>query len=186
MKLPIIVVSSVVLAGCAAGIGSAPTADRATTTISSAGTGGDAWTVAVTTRSMAGPTTVEMPASPDEVWSALHAAYRDLGIPVETIDNPARRLGNTAFVRRRQLGSELLSRFFDCGTNAFGAALADTERLQLHVTSRVFADGTDSRMETDVRGSVLSGAASGTAANCHSKGTLEILLETQVRMHLAA
>jgi hypothetical protein len=184
MKLPIVVVTSVVLAGCTAAIDSASTADRATTTISSAGSGGDAWTTSVTTRSMAGPAIVAIAAAPEEVWSALHATYRDLGIPVETIDNQGRRMGNTAFVRRRHLGHDLLSRFFDCGTNAFGASLADTERLQLHVTSRVLADGTDSRMETDVRGSVLSGAASGTAANCRSKGTLEFLIETRVRINL--
>jgi hypothetical protein len=184
MKLPIIVASSIVLAGCASAIDSATTPDRATTTISSAGTGGDAWTTSVTTRSMTGPASVAVPASPEAVWSALHESYRDLGIPVETIDSQGRRMGNTAFVRRRHLGHDLLSRFFDCGTNAFGASLADTERLQLHVTSRVLADGTDSRMETDVRGSVLSGAASGTAANCRSKGTLEILIETRVRINL--
>lgn len=184
MKLPLVVVLSLVLAGCAGAIESASMADRATTTISSAGSGADAWTASVTTSSMAGPVSVGVPASPEAVWSALHATYRDLGIPVETIDNQGRRMGNTAFVRRRHLGHDLLSRFFDCGTNAFGASLADTERLQLHVTSRVLADGTDSRMETDVRGSVLSGAASGTAVNCRSKGTLEILIETRVRINL--
>jgi hypothetical protein len=184
MRLLLPLSAALALGACAtAGESSMP--DRSTTTISMAAHGDEGslgtGTTSVTTSAAAGPARMKIGASPDQVWNALHAVYTDLGIPVETIDLQNRRLGNVAFVQRRQLGGQPLSRYFDCGTNAFGAARADSERIQLHVTSHVAADGTDSEVTTDVRATALSGAASGTAVNCRSRGSLEAAIENRLR-----
>lgn len=142
-------------------------------------------TVTVTTTSMNVAAREPIEATPDRVWAALHAVYTELDIPVETIDNANRLLGNMAFIRSRRVGDQRLSRFFDCGTNAFGGSVADSERLQLHIVSRVLTDGDRTRLQTDVRGTVLPGAASGTAANCRSLGTLEQMVENRVRLKVA-
>jgi hypothetical protein len=179
--------AALALAACAT-TGESNMPDRSTTTISMAAHGAEesvgTGTTSITTSAAAGPARVRIGASPDQVWNALHAVYTDLGIPVETIDLQNRRLGNIAFVQRRRLGGQPLSRYFDCGTNAFGSALADSERIQLHITSRVAADGTDSEVSTDVRATALSGAASGTAVNCRSRGALEAAIENRLRAHL--
>lgn len=191
MATPITLVAVLAAATACATADPSAMPDRQTTSVANVGglgaygVGGGGWgtgNMSITTTNMDPAARTPVNATPDQAWAALHAVYTDLGIPVEAIDNANRLLGNLGFIRTRRMGDHRLSRFFDCGTNAFGSSMADTERLHLHVVSRVLTDDGVTRLQTDVRVTVLAGAASGTAANCRSIGTLERMVENRVRL----
>ena len=128
---------------------------------------------------------VAVNASPDSVFAALVATYKDLGIAPALLD-PARRLaGNELFRARRRLGGAPMQNYVDCGGN-LGQAHAETYDMELGVVSYVSpAAGGNSTITT-----TLSAAGSDPMfgkdrqMQCASTGELERRIVTMVRERL--
>ena len=110
---------------------------------------------------------------PDRTWRALMAAYRDLGIPLGSIDTEARNLGNPALTAQGHLAGAPLSVFLNCGT-LLGGPIANTHRIQMSIASSLHPVGTDStRIETRIAASAIDPSSSANPATCTTTGTLE-------------
>lgn len=149
--------------------GAAPT--RSTATISSSGSAGEPLEIAAYHNARGESASFQ--ANPDQVWKALVAAYADVGIEVGTLDEAHRVIGNRKLAVRGRLAGQPISRFLSCGTDAFGGALADKNRVELSVVSAVrSATGDASTLETQVQAMALR-SASGSNMVCTSTGVLE-------------
>ena len=112
-------------------------------------------------------------ASLDEVWEALVAAYKQLGIPVPATNHAGWRVGNPR-VQVRRIGDERMSRFFECGQASMGRPRADQYDVTFSIFSRLqqAADGRTVLL-TEVDGSARPRSVSTNPVHCSSKGTLE-------------
>lgn len=178
MKIVTTLLSVVVLAACAAtgGPSRGAPSDRSTTTISmpaSSHGASVARPIQLTTSADAGPVSVNVDLSAQELWDALPAAYQIVGIEVGTLDQENRVIGNRRLRVSRRLGGEPLSRYFRCGDTAFGAPQADQNPVELSVLTTVVPDGDQSRMETTVHAVVINAANGGARVSCSSTGALE-------------
>lgn len=159
--------------------------ERHTTAVSVATADGGARTIFLRTAAEDGARTARIAAPADAVWQAVAVAYEELGIPLETIDPATRRIGNTSFVRSRQLGGRPLSTFLACGYDATGTPVADSHRLQLHVMSEVVGHGEETDFTILVRAVGLPGAASTNRVPCRTTGALEQRIANAVALHAA-
>jgi hypothetical protein len=115
--------------------------------------------------------------SVDEAYAGMLLAYQKLGIEATTNDAANHRVGNPAVNVLHRWNREDVSRFFECGRDAFQTPRADRYRITFSVVTTLVADGTDNtRVETfvTVRGSDPSG--SGSDLYCSTTGHLEALL----------
>lgn len=111
--------------------------------------------------------------SPDRVWPALMEAYRDLGIPLGSIDTAARTLGNPALAAQGQLAGASVSTYLNCGT-LLGGPIANTRQVRMSIMNSLHPVGTDStRIETRVTGSAVDPSSSASPATCTTTGELE-------------
>jgi hypothetical protein len=118
-------------------------------------------------------------ASPADVFSVLPSVYRDLGIPLGTVDTNRFILGNTDHRASRRIAGVRMSRFFRCGRSAgFGAELADAGPVRISIISRVDGDGADgARIRTEASAEARSTDGTSTARSaCASTGLLEALV----------
>jgi hypothetical protein len=115
--------------------------------------------------------------------TAVHTAYKALGIPATTLTTAPRVIGNERFVMRRQLAGKLLSTYLDCGTTPAGV-LANFYRIHSAVLTSVEPAGKDSVViETRLTAQGFSNeGASGGAVDCSSHGTLERRLLDEAKM----
>jgi hypothetical protein len=177
------VVAFLVLAACATTEpGHLP--ERHTTAVSMAGGDGTSVTVLLRTAADGASHTARLGATADEVWNAVARAYADLEIPVETMDPATRRLGNTSFVRSRQLVGRPLSSFVQCGYDATGAPVADSHRIQMSLLSEVVGRGSETELTVHLRATALPGPASTGRIHCRSSGQLEQRLANAVALNL--
>ncbi len=126
-------------------------------------------------------------ATPERMLRAVEGAYRDIGVEPTTVNVETRQVGNSAFVRRRQLGSVPLSRYFDCG-NTFIGLRADDDRLTITMLSTI-TDAGGGKAEVRTVASAVAKPMDGTQtlpADCASSGRLEQLLRTAITKQLAA
>lgn len=110
----------------------------------------------------------------DEAFAAMLVAYEKLGIETATNDPAGHNLGNTSVTVLHRFHDEDLSRFFECGRDAFGTPRADRYRITFSAISSLFTDGAgDTKVETLVtaRGSDPSG--NGSDVYCSTTGHLE-------------
>jgi hypothetical protein len=128
-----------------------------------------------------------IPGTPQRLFPLVAQVYQDLGIPLETIETAAYRLGNTRFRTRRQVGKLPMSTVVDCGGGISGAR-SDTYFVTLNVLTQLKAAGADSvAVETTLHG--MGQAADGTstnAVNCPSRGALERYIADQVKAQLGS
>lgn len=128
-----------------------------------------------------------IPGTPQRVFPLVAQVYQDLGIPLETIETAAFRLGNTRFRTRRQVGKLPMSTVVDCGGGIAGSR-SDTYFVTLNVLTQLKAAGADSvSVETTLHG--IGQTADGTstnAINCPSRGALERYIADQVKAQLGS
>jgi hypothetical protein len=120
-----------------------------------------------------------------KTFAAVEQTLSDLGIETTTMDPTSGRIGNTNFIRSRQLAKTALSRFLDCGSTQTGPR-ADSYRLYLSllVTLRPGANNTTD-METAFRGSAQTvEGASLDKIECGSTGVLEERIRKTVLLKL--
>ena len=123
---------------------------------------------------------------PDRAWPAMMAAYRDLGIPLGSIDTKARTLGNPALTAQGHLAGAPISVFLNCGTILAGP-VANTHRVQISITSSLHPVGSDStRIETRIAATAVDPSSSGNPANCTTTGTLEKRIVAQTFTNVLA
>ena len=121
--------------------------------------------------------TAALSVSPAQAWTALPAAFSALGIPLAIADSTQRfvRGASSAY---RQFQRKPVSRFVDCGTSLVGPN-ADAFHVQLVIESQIDSVSTaSSTVRTHVD---ATGSGSGTTVRCSTTGSLERLINDQVK-----
>ena len=136
-----------------------------------------------------GASSARLAATQREVYAALPGVYRDLGIPLGTVDSDRFLVGNTAHRASRRIAGVRMSHFFRCGrSGGFGTELAEAGPIRISILSRVQAEGADgARIRTEA--SAQASATDGTStrrSECASTGALEGLIVAMVEERLAA
>jgi hypothetical protein len=122
--------------------------------------------------------------APADVWRVLPGVFESFAIPLSSIDDKTRVLGNTGFNIRRRLGSIPLPRLIDCGTTQGGPS-AETYDIRLSVLTQVrAADGGSSSIITTVDAMGRPVAFSGEYVRCSSTSALETRIADAVKAQL--
>ena len=123
-------------------------------------------------------------AAPADVWRVLRGVFDSFAIPLSSVDDKARVLGNTGFNLRRRLGSVPLVRLIDCGTTQGGPS-ADSYDVRLSVLTQVTpAEGGGSTILTTVDAMGRPVAFSGEYVRCTSTGSLETRIADAIQAQL--
>jgi hypothetical protein len=109
----------------------------------------------------------------DRAWAAVPAVFGELGIEPTLVDSKQHVFGNAGANYRRKLGSQRISRYFDCGSTA-GISNADDYDLLVRVITQIIpAEGGLSALRTQVEATGHATAVSGQVVRCASTGALE-------------
>ena len=111
-------------------------------------------------------------ASPDVVFSALAAAYQELGIDVKFLNSTTREVGNKRFPKMYDLGGVRLSKYVGCGSTETGP-VADSYRVTMSIVSQVTPSGTGSRVSTQLTAYAEDLGSSKGTLSCLTLGALE-------------
>jgi hypothetical protein len=113
----------------------------------------------------------------DEAFAGMLLAYQKLGIEATTNDPAGHTIGNASVTVLRRWNGEDLSRFFECGRDAFQTPRADRYRITFSVATTLAAEGTtDTKVQTLVTARGTDPGGNGGDAYCSSTGHLEGLL----------
>jgi hypothetical protein len=109
----------------------------------------------------------------DKAWAAVPAVYGEIGIEPTLVDSKQHVFGNAGANYRRRLGSQRMSRYFDCGSTA-GISNADDYDLLIRVITQIIpAEGGLSAVRTQAEATGHATATSGQVVRCASTGALE-------------
>lgn len=109
----------------------------------------------------------------DKAWAAIPTVFGELGIDPNVIDSKQHVYGNAGTNYRRRIGTQRLSRYFDCGTTA-GIANADDYDILVRVITQIIpAEGDLSALRTQIEATGHATAVSGQVVRCASTGALE-------------
>lgn len=120
------------------------------------------------------PTSREIPASADRVWSVLPAVFQEIGVPVEVHVPDTRQIGNQR-VRQARVAGEPLSTFLRCANEGSGPGSVERLRYQMSVLVSLIPQANGrTHLSTQVTGSAtrVEGSSQG-AIQCASTGLLE-------------
>jgi hypothetical protein len=109
----------------------------------------------------------------DKAWAAVPAVFGELGIEPNVVDSKQHVFGNAGTTLRRRLGSQHMSRYFDCGSTT-GIANADQYDLIVRVITQIIpAEAGLSAVRTQAEASGHATATSGQQVRCGTTGALE-------------
>lgn len=160
-----------------AGAGAAPTPGGPTRVIS---TGDGAYVqLAQDTRG----TSVQVAASPEQVWAALPAVYKELGVEPGTVDPASWTFGNARFVASRRFAGEPMANLLRCGSTATGAPISSTYRIRMSLLTHLQpAPEGKTEVSTLVQATASSNeGVSNDPVVCASTGALEERIATELR-----
>lgn len=121
--------------------------------------------------------TAALTVSPAQAWAALPAAFNALGIPLAAVDTTQRFVRGAA-TAYRQFQRKSVSSFVECGSSLVGPN-ADAYHVQLVIESQIDSVGTaSSTVRTHVD---ATGSGSGATVRCSTTGSLERLINDQVK-----
>jgi len=126
-----------------------------------------------------GRNTVIIPATPDRTWDAIMSAYSLLSVEVKYLNRPVGELGNRDVVMSRRLVTGELSKYLDCGSDPFAGPQANEYPVRASLVTRMWPDGTGTKIETRFSGTMTKSGARATA-HCSSTGALESLIAVSV------
>jgi len=126
-----------------------------------------------------GRNTVIIPATPDRTWDAIMSAYSLLSVEVKYLNRPAGELGNRDVVMSRRLVTGELSRYLDCGSDPFAGPQANEYPVRASLVTRMWPDGTGTKIETRFSGTMSKSGARATV-HCTSTGALESFIAVSV------
>ncbi|MHB8838163.1 MAG: hypothetical protein ACYC7F_04340 [Gemmatimonadaceae bacterium] len=121
-------------------------------------------------------------ASMDAAWTALNVAYADLKIPINTLVDAQRMIGNDNYKIRRRIGPLPMHQILDCG-NAQGIPNAETYDIQMSILSTLTPNpkgGINLITRIDASGRSPNFSRENPVA-CHSAGALEKHIAELVR-----
>ncbi|MDQ6634727.1 MAG: hypothetical protein M3Z10_08220 [Gemmatimonadota bacterium] len=168
------------LGGCASGA----TIERPPTPQTVRVSGSAAGNLSVGMNSTTDAKVTRVTAAPADVWRVLPGVYDSFAIPLSSVDDRTRVLGNTGFNLRRRLGSVPLVRLIDCGTTQGGPS-ADTYDIRLSVLTQVTpVEGGGSSIITTVDAMGRPVAFSGEYVRCTSTGSLETRIADAIQAQL--
>ena len=111
--------------------------------------------------------------SVDQAWAAVPTVFGELGIEPNVVDTRQHVYGNAGTTHRGKLGTQRLSRYFDCGTTA-GISNADQYDILIRVITQIIpADAGLSALRTQVEATGHANATSGQVVRCATTGALE-------------
>ena len=122
-------------------------------------------------------------ATPDVVFSALAAAYQDLGIEVKFVNSATRQIGNKRFSKMYDLAGVHLSKYVGCGSTETGPA-ADNYRVTMSIVSQVTPSGTGSRVSTQLTAHAQDLGSSKGTLSCLTLGALEQRINQLTLKHI--
>lgn len=122
-------------------------------------------------------------ASPDSTFTALQAAYQDLGIEIKMMDQAARAIGNRRFTKMYEIGGVRLSKYVGCGSSETGPT-ADSYRITMSIISHVTPTADGSRVDTQLTATAQDPGTSKGALSCTSLGGLEQRIHGLTARHL--
>ncbi len=171
--------SLALIAACASGgTSSSATAKPASQTVRGAGT-------SITISAVSTADVSHLPYTADAVWRILPSVYDSVGIPVTTIDQARKSIGNPGYKTRARLGKVTLSRLLDCGNTQIGPN-ADSYDVFLSVMTTVTPEGaTGATLATIVDAQARPVIVSQAYSRCSSKGAIEIRIADIVSKRLA-
>ena len=109
----------------------------------------------------------------DKAWAAVPTVFGELGIEPNVVDSKQHVFGNAGVKFRGRLGSQRLSRYFDCGATA-GINNADQYDILVRVITQIIpADAGLSALRSQVEATARPSATSGQVVRCASTGALE-------------
>lgn len=109
----------------------------------------------------------------DHAWAAVPAVFGELGIEPTLVDSKQHVFGNAGANYRRRLGSQRMSRYFDCGSTAGISNADDYDVLVRVITQIIPAEGGLSALRTQAEATAHANATSGQVVRCASTGALE-------------
>lgn len=171
-------ISLLVLASCASS-NAAPTARPSTQTVASAGGS------AISMSTAPNLDVTRLAWSSDAVWRILPSVFDSVGIPVVTIDQVRKTIGNSGWKTRARLGKAPLSRYLDCGNTQIGPN-ADSYDVLLSVLTTVAPEGTNgATLTTIVEAQAKPITYNQAYSRCSSKGGIELRIAELVKARLA-
>lgn len=117
----------------------------------------------------------------ERAWSVLPSVYRELGIPIGSMDDETRVLGNEGFRVQGKLGDTRLSSFLRCGRSMTGDH-ADAYDVAMAVLTQVVEDEDGTVVSTHVNASATPASVSGHAVRCGTTGRLEERIAQRVEL----
>lgn len=169
------------LTGCATGSGSAVPAGAARPAQQTTGIMG-AGLLAVSNGTA--PDEATLPFSADAVWKVLPAVFDSVGIPLTTLDQTRKTIGNEGMKIRQRLGKTALSRYIDCGNTQIGPN-ADSYDVFLSVLTTVTPKGANAAAITTVVDAKARPATYNQAyADCATRGGIELRITELVKARL--
>lgn len=129
---------------------------------------------------------VPLAATADQVFAVLPAVYEEVGIPVRSVDTPARTPGNQRFVTSRRVGEMTMDKLLRCGAGITSAPTAMTHRITMRVLTSVLP-GTSggSRLQTLVEATAASNEGTSTSQVAFaSTGVLEARIAALAKARL--
>lgn len=110
----------------------------------------------------------------DSVWQLVPGVFLELDIEPGTVDQKTHVISNTAFVVRRSLGGQPLSRYVDCGSTISGASADQMKVTMSLIVQVVSADSVNvAKLRSQVDGWGVAEATSSSRVHCASTGRLE-------------
>lgn len=168
-----------VLVSACASSHAAPTARPSTQTVASAGNSAISMSVAPNVD------VTHLAWSADAVWRILPSVFDSVGIPVVTIDQARKTIGNSGWKTRARLGKAPLSRYLDCGNTQIGPN-ADSYDVLLSVLTTVTPEGANgAAITTIVEAQAKPVTYNQAYSRCSSKGGIEIRIAELVKARLA-
>jgi hypothetical protein len=132
------------------------------------------------------PSSNTVQAPPERVWALMPAVYEGLKIPIGTIDQNSRVIGN----RRIQTNSGRIagaraSSYLNCGNTGLGVPIADSYQVDLSVLTQIVpAPGGSAQVQTSIDANATQRGVSSAPVRCASTGRLEQQIAAAIQQHL--
>ena len=174
-----VLVSALLLAGCASAAGPSTTPAPNTNPVVMIDENGRPF------RSSQNGTVSSFEAPMDSVWNAVLAAYSALDMEATTVDKPGRTVARNRLVMRRTFNGSRLSTFFNCGDDIVSGPNANNGEITATVVSHLEQTGSATAVTMMVTASIrLFTGTSGGPIRCGSTGQLEERLRGEIGKQL--
>lgn len=143
--------------------------------------------VNINTVSVNSGSSITIIASIDAAWTALNVTYGEFKIPITTLVDKDRLIGNDAYKVRRRVGNLPMQQLLDCGSTQ-GIPNAETYDVLMSISSTIVANpkgGVNLMTRIDASGKSPNFSRDASVA-CVSTGELEKAIAESVRKKVGA